>query len=97
MPHEHVITHAQFAYPERSDKGEIAPLTQATQQLAQQLEDIQKQLALLTAGQSLPVFLLQRPHQAVSWVRSRGRASHQRTRLLFPSPASALGVVKMAT
>lgn len=44
--------HAQYAYTDTSEKGEIAALTTVTQQLAQQLADIQKQLAALTAAQS---------------------------------------------
>lgn len=44
--------HAQYVYPDRAERGEIAALTNITQQLAQQLADIQKQLATLTAAQS---------------------------------------------
>lgn len=49
-----VATHAEFAYAGGSDKGEIAALTRVTQQLAEQLADIQTQLAILTTGQSSP-------------------------------------------
>lgn len=52
-----VATHAQFANSERSDPV----LTQVTQQLAQQLAEIQKQLALLTAGQSPPSLSVSKP------------------------------------
>lgn len=45
-------SHAQYAYTDSAEKGEIAALTNITQQLAQQLADIQKQLATLTAAQS---------------------------------------------
>ncbi|XP_061582464.1 paraneoplastic antigen Ma3 homolog [Cololabis saira] len=44
--------HAQYAYTDSTEKGEIAALTNITQQLAQQLADVQKQLAILTASQS---------------------------------------------
>lgn len=44
--------HAQYAYDDRAEKGEIAALTNVTQQLAQQLAEVQKQLATLTAAQS---------------------------------------------
>lgn len=47
-----VATHAQYAYTDSAEKGEIAALTNTTQQLAQQLADIQKQLVALTAAQS---------------------------------------------
>ncbi|KAK7938327.1 hypothetical protein WMY93_001653 [Mugilogobius chulae] len=47
-----VAAHAQFAHPESEEKGALAALTSVTQQLAQQLADVQKQLALLTANQS---------------------------------------------
>lgn len=44
--------HAQFARPEPEEGGAIAALTTATQQLAQQVADIQRQLNMLTANQS---------------------------------------------
>ncbi|XP_033182627.1 uncharacterized protein LOC113168680 [Anabas testudineus] len=46
-----VSTHAQFVHTD-SEKGAVAALTNITQQLAQQLADVQRQLALLTAHQS---------------------------------------------
>ena len=44
--------HVQYAFTDSAEKGEIAALTTVTQQLAQQVADIQKQLASLTASQS---------------------------------------------
>uniref|UniRef100_A0A3P8SMC1 CCHC-type domain-containing protein n=1 Tax=Amphiprion percula TaxID=161767 RepID=A0A3P8SMC1_AMPPE len=44
--------YAQYAYADNAEKNDIAALTNVTQQLAQQLADIQKQLATLTAAQS---------------------------------------------
>lgn len=44
--------HAQYAYTDNTEKGEIAALTAVTQQLAQQMADIQKKLASLTAAKS---------------------------------------------
>ncbi|XP_061895856.1 paraneoplastic antigen Ma3 homolog isoform X2 [Entelurus aequoreus] len=43
--------HAQYAYTNSAERGDIAALT-VTQQLAKQLADVQKQLATLTAAQS---------------------------------------------
>lgn len=48
-----VITHVQYAYTDGSEKL-LRALTPIPQQLAQQLADFQKQLAMLTAGRSLP-------------------------------------------
>lgn len=45
-----VGAHAQFAHRDREEQGAIAALTTVTQQLAQQLADVQKQLSLLTAS-----------------------------------------------
>ncbi|KAG7471732.1 zinc finger CCHC domain-containing 12-like, partial [Solea senegalensis] len=45
-------TNMQYAYTDSAGKGEIAALTNITQQLAQQLADIQKQLANLTVVRS---------------------------------------------
>lgn len=45
-------THMQCAYTDSAERGEIAALANVTQQLAQQLADIEKQLASLTAAQS---------------------------------------------
>lgn len=42
--------HAQFAHRDREEQGAIAAFTTVTQQLAQQLADVQKQLSLLTAS-----------------------------------------------
>lgn len=44
--------HAQFVRPEPEDEGAVAALTTITQQLAQQIADVQRQLAMLTANQS---------------------------------------------
>lgn len=46
------MTHVQYAYSDKSEKGDIAALTSVTQQLAEQLARIQKQLATLTAASS---------------------------------------------
>lgn len=45
-----VTSHAQFARTDSEEQGAVAALTTLTQQLAQQLADIQKQLSLLTAS-----------------------------------------------
>ncbi|KAK7882794.1 hypothetical protein WMY93_028968 [Mugilogobius chulae] len=45
-------THAQYAHTDSEEKSDIAALTSVTQKLAQQVADIQKQLAALTAVQS---------------------------------------------
>lgn len=45
-------THAQYAYTNSGEEGEITALTNVTQQLAQQVADIQKQLVILTAAQT---------------------------------------------
>lgn len=67
-----VATHAQYAYNDGSDKGEIGALTHITQQLAQQLADIQKQLAMLTAGQSLPnLSAASKPTPGRKWVEGQ--------------------------
>lgn len=45
-------THAQYAYTDTEEKGTCAALATITQQLAQQLVDIQNLLASLTVGQA---------------------------------------------
>lgn len=47
-----VAAHAQFAHTESEKEGAIAALTSVTQQLAQQLAEVQRQLSLLTSNQS---------------------------------------------
>uniref|UniRef100_A0A3P9NDE7 Paraneoplastic antigen Ma-like C-terminal domain-containing protein n=1 Tax=Poecilia reticulata TaxID=8081 RepID=A0A3P9NDE7_POERE len=43
-----VVNHAQLACVDTGDGGAVAPLTKLTQQLAEQLADVQRQLAKLT-------------------------------------------------
>lgn len=49
-----VAAHAQVARTDPEEEGAVAALTTLTQQLAQQLADVQKQLSLLTASQVHP-------------------------------------------
>ncbi|CAL9684579.1 unnamed protein product [Knipowitschia caucasica] len=48
---QRVSSQAHFVSTDNEEKGAVAALTTLTQQLAQQVADIQKQLSLLTAGQ----------------------------------------------
>lgn len=62
------ITHAQFAHVGSQDAGAVAALTNITQKLAQQLADVQQQLARLTAP--LPTNSL---HQTQSFSQRSGK------------------------
>lgn len=55
------IAHAQFARPDTEDGGAVAALTTITQQLAQQIADVQRQLAMLTANQSKTASITKSP------------------------------------